>query len=83
MRCYSLPALAVMAACTAVSVSAAETASSAFTAPELKMLFRYRLEAVDQDGLAENALASTLLSRFSLTQQFLSLIHISEPTRPY
>lgn len=70
MRCYSLPALAVMAACTAVSVSAAETASSAFTAPELKMLFRYRLEAVDQDGLAENALASTLLSRFSLTQQF-------------
>lgn len=70
MRCYSLPALAVMAACTAVSVSAAETAFSAFTAPELKMLFRYRLEAVDQDGLAENALASTLLSRFSLTQQF-------------
>lgn len=70
MRCYSLPALAVMAACFSISVHAAETASSAFTAPELKMLFRYRLEAVDQDGLAENALASTLLSRFSLAQQF-------------
>ncbi|MGY5797906.1 alginate export family protein [Rheinheimera faecalis] len=70
MRYYSLPALAVMAACTSVSVCAADVASSAFTAPELKMLFRYRLEAVDQDGLAENALASTLLSRFSLTQKF-------------
>ncbi len=70
MRCYSLPALAVMAACNSISVHAAETAPSAFTAPELKMLFRYRLEAVDQQGLAENALASTLLSRFSLTQKF-------------
>ena len=68
MRYYSLPALAVMAACT--SVCAADVASTALAAPELKMLFRYRLEAVDQDGLAENALASTWLSRFSLTQKF-------------
>ena len=67
MRCYSLLALAIAASCT--SAFAAEATSSALTAPELKMLFRYRLEAVDQDGLAENALASTLLSRFSLTQK--------------
>ena len=37
-------------------------------------LFRFRLESVDQDGLAENALASTLLSRLTvlqgLTEQF-------------
>ncbi|MBP8227991.1 MAG: alginate export family protein [Pararheinheimera sp.] len=72
MRYYSLPALAVLAACTSISVCAADTASNTFTAPELKMLFRYRLEAVDQQGLAENALASTLLSRFSLTQKFSS-----------
>jgi hypothetical protein len=73
MRCYSLPALAVVAACTSISLHAADAADaaySAFTAPELKMLFRYRLEAVDQDGLAENALANTLLSRFSLAQKF-------------
>lgn len=68
MRYYSLPALAVMAACSSISVHAADTASTALPAPQLNMLFRYRLEAVDQDGLAENALASTLLSRFSLTQ---------------
>ncbi len=66
MRYYSLIAMAVAASCT--SAFAAESASTALTAPELKMLFRYRLEAVDQDGLAENALASTLLSRFSLRQ---------------
>jgi hypothetical protein len=53
------------------SAFAAEPAT-ALAAPELKMLFRYRLEAVDQDGLAENALASKLLSRFSLTQKFSS-----------
>ena len=70
MRCYSLSALAVVAACTSVSVCAADVASAALAAPELKMLFRYRLETVDQQGLAENALASTLLSRFSLTQKF-------------
>ena len=68
MRCYSLPALAAVAACFSISIHAADAASSAVSAPELKMLFRYRLEAVDQQGLTENALASTLLSRFSLTQ---------------
>lgn len=31
-------------------------------------LFRFRLESVDQDGLAENALASTLLSRLTVLQ---------------
>jgi hypothetical protein len=67
MRSYSLPALAVLAACTSIS---AHAASTALPAPQLNMLFRYRLEAVDQDGLAENALANTLLSRFSLTQNF-------------
>ena len=61
MRYYSLPALAVMAACSSISVHAADTASTALPAPQLNMLFRYRLEAVDQDGLAENALASTCL----------------------
>jgi len=70
MRCYSLPALAVVAACSSISVHAADAASTALPAPQLNMLFRYRLEAVDQDGLAENALANTLLSRFSLTQNF-------------
>ena len=70
MRCYSLPALAVVAACSSISVHAADAASTALPAPQLNMLFRYRLEAVDQGGLAENALASTLLSRFSLTQKF-------------
>lgn len=69
MRCYSLLAMAIAAA--GPSAFAAEPAT-ALAAPELKMLFRYRLEAVDQDGLAENALASTLLSRFSLTQKFSS-----------
>lgn len=69
MRCYSLLALAIAASCT--SVVAAEPAV-ALAAPELKMLFRYRLEAVDQHGLAENALANTLLSRFSLTQKLSS-----------
>lgn len=69
MRCYSLLAMAIAAA--GPSAFAAEPAT-AIAAPELKMLFRYRLEAVDQDGLAENALASTLLSRFSLTQKFSS-----------
>ena len=68
MRCYSLIAMAIAAA--EPSAFAAEPASAALAAPELKMLFRYRLEAVDQQGLAENALASTLLSRFSLTQKF-------------
>jgi len=66
MRCYSLIAIAAAGS----SAFAAEPASAALAAPELNMLFRYRLEAVDQDGLAENALASTLLSRFSLTQKF-------------
>lgn len=70
MCCYSLLALAIAASGT--SAFAAESASTALDAPELKMLFRYRLEAVDQDGLAKNALASTLLSRFSLTQKFSS-----------
>ncbi len=33
---------------------------------EVDLMFRYRLEAVDQSGLAENALANTLLSRFTI-----------------
>lgn len=69
MRYYSLLAMAIAAA--GPSAFAAEPATAS-AAPELKMLFRFRLEAVDQDGLAENALASTLLSRFSLTQKFSS-----------
>ncbi|MBU1620376.1 MAG: alginate export family protein [Gammaproteobacteria bacterium] len=70
MRYYSLIAMALAATCTSVFAVAEEKTSVALAAPELKMLFRYRLEAVDQNGLAENALASTLLSRFSLTQKF-------------
>ena len=76
---------------------AAQTTQPAFTvAPataatlkagqqSVNWLFRYRLESVDQDGLAENALASTLLSRLTvlqgITEQFSAGVefdHVAE-----
>lgn len=42
-----------------------ENIASAIKSGEIDVKFRYRLEAVDQDLLSKNALASTLLSRFT------------------
>lgn len=52
----------------ATSAVAADSATTSATASSVQWLFRYRLEGVDQQGLPENALASTLLSRLTVQQ---------------
>ncbi|WP_341502477.1 alginate export family protein [Gallaecimonas sp. GXIMD4217] len=50
----------------AAQAQAADSLTQALTEADLKLNFRYRLEAVDQDGKPEDALASTLRSRITV-----------------
>lgn len=50
-----------------VNASINQKISTAVKDSKVEAMFRYRAEIVDQDGLKENALASTLKSRISLT----------------
>lgn len=72
-----LISLSMLSAAVLIQAQAAEpqtsnntpgVASAKLPGPLVKYLLRYRLEAVDQQELPENALANTLLARISLEQ---------------
>lgn len=61
-----LPAIMVSVFCTSqVEASERATLSEAIANGKTSLTFRYRMEHVDQDGFDEEALASTLKSRFT------------------
>lgn len=64
----AVKAAATLAVCSAASVAYADATDvrGALDASKVDVNFRYRIENVDQDGLSEDALASTLRSRVSL-----------------
>lgn len=65
---HSIVALALMSALSSAHTEAREdSVSKALSEGKTNVMFRYRMEGVDQDGLPENALANTVLSRLSYT----------------
>ncbi|WP_371378108.1 alginate export family protein [Thalassotalea aquiviva] len=65
MSLYALPLLSISSLSAQAHIG--DDVAKAMTEAKVNLSFRYRLESVDQDNLDEDALASTLKSRVSVT----------------